>query len=136
MLLNFQLWCCSIYIFSYLICITLELYINEDENINKDKFIDKYKVFEKIEFFNNNDFQEVWIDFIKVRKKKKAADSERAMKSLANRLLEYSKGSKVTAMEIVRKSAEGGWSDIYPLNNKSISSKRTIIEKDAQYDNL
>ncbi len=108
----------------------LELYINVNKDISKDVFIDKYSVFKKIAFFNDDDFQAIWIDFIKIRKTKKAADSERAMKSLAKRLSEYSKGSKDIAMEIVRKSAEGGWSDIYPLNGQSSPKRKHDVSND------
>lgn len=68
-------------------------------------------------FYKDSDFQEVWVDFEKVREKKKATKSERSYKSLAKKLLELSGGRKEVAIKIVAKSADSGWADLYALDD-------------------
>lgn len=80
-----------------------------------------------IPFFSNKDFQEVWIDFEKVREKKKASTSDRTYKTLMKKLLELSGGKKSVAMKIVAKSADSGWSDLYQLDKDD--TKKTVKPK-------
>lgn len=89
--------------------------INNKININKYTDI--------CSFYNEIEFKNIWKEFEKVRAKKKASTSERAYVKLLNKLMEYSNGDLKTAIEIVEKSADSGWSDLYQLktvvNNKS-----------------
>jgi len=73
-------------------------------------------------FYNDEEFHLVWIDFEKVREKKKAAKSERSYKALLKKLMKYSGGDKDKAIEIVAKSADSGWSDLYELGGNGKTS--------------
>lgn len=80
---------------------------------SKDVFIDLCP------FFYDDDFQNSWKDYVAVRKKKKASSSERAIKTIIKKLIEHSFGNKETAIQIIDQSSLNGWSDIYPLKNKT-----------------
>lgn len=104
---------------------------NDQSKVNKSKVKDSkldLVVSTLLPFYKDSDFQEVWVDFEKVREKKKAAKSERSYKTLAKKLLELSGGRKETAIKIVTKSADSGWADLYALDDKpkqEQSAKRT-----------
>lgn len=104
---------------------------NQPDKIRKEnKRIDNNKIniicISFVPFFNDFDFQEAWIDFEKVREKKKVAKSERAYKSLMKKIIEYSGGSKEKAIKIVAKSADAGWTDLYELRDQQ-NNKAPVI---------
>jgi len=86
-----------------------------------------------VPFWNNPQFQEAWIDFEKVRAKKKAATSERAYKKLAKSLIEYCNGSLDDAIKVVSNSADSGWSDLYALkeNRAAKQPKESNFKKNV-----
>lgn len=88
----------------------------------------KYNPSDDFVFFNDLEFQEVWKDFKAVRTKKKASNSDRAIKGIITKLVEYSKNDKLTAIEIIGKSADSGWSNIYEL--KAVEKKGGMTEQD------
>ncbi len=93
----------------------------------------RYNPADDLVFFNDPEFKEVWKDLIAVRTKKKAARSDRAIKSLIHKLLDISNNDKQTAIAIVAKSADSGWSDVFKLktdDNKSY--RKTTAEEDEQ----
>jgi hypothetical protein len=90
----------------------------EEEKKKNRKEKNKYNPSDDLVFFNDSDFQEVWKDFKSVRTKKKAVNSDRAIKKLITSLLEFSGGDKDKAIEIVEKSADSGWSSLYPLKTE------------------
>ena len=87
-----------------------------------------------VPFWNNPQFQEVWIDFEKVRAKKKAATSERAYKKLAKSLIEFCNGSLDDAIKVVSNSADSGWSDLYALkeNRATKQTKQSNFNKNIE----
>jgi predicted phage replisome organizer len=89
----------------------------------------KYNPAGDLVFFKDSDFQEVWKDFMTVRSKKKAAKSDRAIKSLILKLLEFSSGDKQTAIKIIGKSADSGWSNIYALKTTKTEKKEETVEE-------
>lgn len=101
----------------------------------KGKYNKTNVVFNKLEYFNDDDFQEVWNDFMTVRTKKDAASSDRAMKSFVNKLVKYA-STKEDAIKIVAKSADSGWPDIYPLDrNHNSTKKRVHVVSNEEYKN-
>ena len=91
----------------------------------------KYNPSDDLVFFNDIAFKEVWKDFISVRTKKKASKSDRAIKSIIIKLLQLSGGDKLTAIEIITRSADSGWSDIYEIKNKINTVETTEEELEA-----
>jgi len=96
----------------------------EDESFKQFKYM-----------FESSEFIEYWLEFEKVRKKKKASNSNIAYKSLLNKLHKFSGGLIVISIEMIEKSIISGWSDIYELktnyNNKS-QPKKYSFETEEQ----
>lgn len=105
---------------------------NADQNaIRREEIIidkNKYNPADFLSFFNDIDFQEIWKDYISVRTKKKAAKSDRAIKSIVTKLLDYSSGNKQIAIEILSKSADSGWTDIYQPKEAEKTDREKIHE--------
>ncbi len=82
-------------------------------------------------FFFDEDFQESWKDWVKVKKDKKASNSDRAIKRALRKIMKYSDGDKNKAIEIVSKSADSGWTDIYEpkQNNFNNQPKKTYRQQ-------
>ncbi len=90
--------------------------VNEiDKTNNKNNEVNYYSC-ESLPYFNNNDFQLAWLEFMKVRKKKKTIHSEYSMKLLFNVLNENAKDVE-TALTIVNKSVVGGYPNLYPIKS-------------------
>lgn len=70
-------------------------------------------------FLNDAEFSEIWSEFLKVKKKKKASVTSRILMRQIQKLEELSNNNVKTAIEIVTKSVMSGWSDLYPLKNNS-----------------
>lgn len=84
------------------ICKTYEQHMdneNDNENIN-------------IYFNNNKELNSIFEEFLKIRKKLKAVNSERAIKTLLNKLEIYDDQIKY---KILEQSIVNSWKDIYPL---------------------
>ncbi len=91
-----------------------------NNNIYKKNYTKKRKTvpLEKGYDFFKNEFQEVWEnEFIPMKKKKKASTSEKAIKRQLNKIQKYSGGNYDVALEILEKSVDSGWTDVYPLKN-------------------
>jgi len=70
--------------------------------------------------FFTNDFSKIWFDeFLPLKKRKKAAITERALNSQLKKISNYSQNNYDTALEILENSVNAGWSDFYPLKNKT-----------------
>ena len=96
-----------------------------EEKRRKEKKREEY--IDILFFFNDQDFQEIWLEWLKVRKSKKASASHAAMKRALNKLKKLSSDNKQQAIQIVTRSTDSGWSDLYELqnNNQSIYESRT-----------
>ena len=85
------------------------LVLEEEKDMSipdKPKKIDIYKK----EYFTNKDVNDIFIDFLKQRKKLKAINSDRAIKTLLNKLNKFSDEDKIM---LIDKSIVGSWKDIY-----------------------
>ena len=78
----------------------------------------KYDPSKDLVFFYTDEFQEVWKDYKAVRTKKKASNSDRAIKKIITSLKTYSGNNKEEAIRIIEKSADS-WSEsiLYPPTN-------------------
>lgn len=83
----------------------------------------RYNPSDDLVFFNDSDFQEVWKDYKAVRTRKKASNSDRAIKSIIKKLVDYSGDCKQEAINIIAKSADSGWSDIYHNKDKQVQQE-------------
>lgn len=79
-----------------------------------------------LSFTNHSEFSQLWDEFMDIRKKKKASQTDRAIKGLLKRLTEYSNGNDEIAIKILEKSCDMGWKDVFPL---PITESKNIIDK-------
>ena len=85
--------------------------------IDKDKEIEKKKV-----YFDNENLNSIFEEFIEVRKKLKAVNSDRAIKTLINKLNKYDDDTKYQMLE---NSIVSSWKDVYELKR----SKQTFTKQ-------
>lgn len=104
--------------------------------INDNSILNKYKAHK---FFLSAEFSEIWTEFIATKKKKKAVTSPKVLLNQLEKLDKLSGGSLQNAIEIVTKSVNSGWSDLYELKNNSNGinkSQYSINEKAASINRM
>ena len=98
-----------------------------DKELDKDKELDIDKNKEK-KYFENENINSIFIEFIEVRKKLKAVNSERAINTLINKLNKYPDDIKY---QMIEKSVVNSWKDVYELkekrNNYNNSTRKEIV---------
>ena len=83
----------------------------ENRDKEKDKEIEKDK---KI-YFDNENLNSIFEEFLQVRKKLKAVNSDRAIKTLINKLNKYNDDIKY---QMIEKSIVNSWKDVYELKEE------------------
>ena len=80
----------------------------------------------KIEvYFQNQDLENIFKEFLQIRKKLKAVNSDRAIKMLLNKLSKYDDNTKY---KMIEQSIVNSWKDVYELKQE----KKTIYEKNKE----
>lgn len=88
-----------------------------DIEIDKEKEIEK----EKKTYFSNDNLESIFKEFLEVRKKLKAVNSDRAIKTLINKLNKYDDDTKY---QMIENSIVNSWKDVYELKQqKSFTNK-------------
>lgn len=77
----------------------------------EESIVEEKKV-EKEPYFANAELNSIFLEFIEVRKKLKAVNSERAIKTLINKLNKYDDNTKY---QMIEKSIVNSWKDVYEL---------------------
>jgi hypothetical protein len=77
------------------------------------KKIEKYNPTVDLSFFNDADFQTVWAEYMSIRVRKKASNTDRAIKGAITNLNKLSNGSKRKAIAIVDQSVNSGWTGLF-----------------------
>ena len=95
-------------------------YIENKRIRDRDKNIKENIIKEK--YFENNEVNSLFLEFLKIRKKVKAVNSELAIKKLINKLNKYTDDIKIQMLE---KSIVNSWKDVYEIKQK----KETAVEK-------
>lgn len=92
-----------------------DLIINGVEEVEKPqpKKIEKYNPADDLSFFNDADFQIVWTEYMSIRTRKKASNTDRAIKGAITNLNKLSKGNKRKAIAIVDQSVNSGWTGLF-----------------------
>ena len=84
---------------------------NINNNINNNKTV--------IIYYNRNaELDNLFKEFLEIRKKKKAINSDRAIKMLLNKLEKYDDKTKY---KMIEQSIVNSWKDIYPLKEEKKS---------------
>lgn len=100
-------------------------------NTNKDYSINNNSIKnnKKEKYFDNEEINNIFIEFLEVRKKLKAVNSERAIKALVNKLNKYSDDIK---FKMIERSVVNSWKDVYELKKeKNEEIKLTQVSKGA-----
>lgn len=80
------------------------------------------------EYFANAELNSIFTEFIEVRKKLKAVNSERAIKTLINKLNKYDDNTKY---KMIENSIVNSWKDVYELKeNKSTGYNKKPIREE------
>lgn len=85
---------------------------NDNENININK-----------KYFNNDEVNELFKDFLDLRKKIKAVNSDRAINNLINKLNKYDDDIK---KQMINNSITNSWKDVYEIK-KSVDKKNEVL---------
>lgn len=88
----------------------------------------------EIKYFNNLELNNLFIEFLEVRKKIKAVNSERAIKALINKLNKYEDSIKI---QMIEKSIINSWKDVFEIpGTKPIEStaKKLPVFNDIDND--
>ena len=96
-----------------------------DKNID----IEEKKNIIKEKYFDNEEVNNIFVEFLGIRKKLKAVNSERAIKTLINKLNKYSDDIK---FKMIERSVVNSWKDVYELKEeKREEIKLTQVSKGA-----
>lgn len=77
------------------------------------KKVDKYNPVNDLPFFKDEDFQVIWREYMSVRIKKKASNTDRAIKGAITNLNKLCNGNKRKAIAIVDQSVNSGWTGLF-----------------------
>lgn len=92
---------------------------NDNENDN-DNDNDIKKEINKEKYFQNDLANNLFVEFLQVRKKLKAVNSERAIKSLITKLEKYDDETKC---KMIEQSIVSSWKDVYELKEDKKTPK-------------
>lgn len=91
--------------------------VNENDNENNNVNDNKLKI-----YYKDNELNDLFVEFLQLRKKLKAVNSERAIKLLQNQLSKYDDAIK---KEMINQSIVNSWKSVYEIKQK----KETMSEK-------
>lgn len=95
-------------------------YIEKEKEKEKDK-----KEIEKKKFFKNEEVNNIFLEFLQLRKKLKAVNSDRAIKLLVNQLNKYDDNIKI---KMIEKSILNSWKSVYELKEDK-KTKETFMDR-------
>ena len=95
--------------------------INNKESISKDipKKVEK-------KYFESLKVNTIFNEFLELRKKIKAVNSERAIKTLVNKLNNYDED---TQYKMIENSIVNSWKDVYELKEQKNKRKDSVLDK-------
>lgn len=76
------------------------------------------------EYYKNKELNNIFLEYLKLRKKLKAVNSDRAINSLINILSDYDDETKI---KLIEQSIVNSWKSIYPLKNNN-QKKKTAFD--------
>ena len=77
-------------------------------------------------YYTNKELNDLFIDFLKIRKELKARNTERAIKSLLKTLSEYDDDTKY---KMIEKSIRCSWKDVFPLKENKPYQQKPVREE-------
>lgn len=91
---------------------------SKDKN-SKVKDVDK-------EYFSNKELNDLFLDFLKMRKQLKAVNSERAINSLLNTLSKYDDDTKY---KMIENSITNSWKGVFPLKQEKTYQSKPVRQE-------
>lgn len=101
-----------------------EIDIEKEIDIDRDKELKKDK--NKKIYFENIDLNNLFLEFLEVRKKLKAVNSERAINTLIKQLNNYDDNTKY---QMIENSIVNSWKGVYELKQQKNYSNKPIREE-------
>ena len=103
--------------------------------IEKHIEIDKKENNKKKKYFENDDVNDIFLEFLEMRKKIRAVNSDRAIKTLINQLNNYDDEIKI---KMIEQSIVNSWKGIFELKEQHISyrDKKKLEEEKMWEDYL
>lgn len=106
--------------------------INNNKEINKKESISKDIPKKEVKYFESLKVNSLFNDFLEVRKKLKAVNSERAINMLIKQLNNY---DEETQCEMIEQSIVNSWKGLFELKNKKEKSYSfTDLLKESMYE--
>lgn len=92
------------------------------DKISIDETSKKEEIKEK-SFFEDNDINGLFIEFLNIRKKLKAQNTDKAIQILINKLNNYDDDTKI---KMIENSISNSWKGLFELNNKKSEERKEI----------
>ena len=93
--------------------VNVNVYVNDNVNVNK-------------EYYKNKELNDLFLEFLQLRRKIKAVNSERAINNLLNKLNKYDDETK---KQMINNSITNSWKDVYEIKTISKSEYKTAYER-------
>ena len=88
---------------------------NDKRNIERNIEINKKEIIKEKRYFEDDNLNDLFKDFLSMRKKIKAVNSDRAITLLINKLSKYDDKTKI---KMIENSIENSWKGIYELKER------------------
>ena len=108
--------------------------LQESEPKKPVKKEEKYNPVNDLKFFNDSDFMILWKEFMSIRIRKKASNTDRAIKTIINKIVKISKCNKKYALAMLEKSVNSGWSDVYEVKDYVIPISEKKVTNTDKYN--
>lgn len=79
-------------------------------------------------YFPFPEVEDAFQEFLKIRKKLKAVNSDRAINSLVSKINEYSNGNPGEAVKIIEQSIENSWKGIFPMKGSKQQTSSSQLD--------
>ncbi len=103
-----------------------EYSIGQESVIEVNKVEEKIIVVEENKYFSNDNLESIFKEFLEVRKKLKAVNSDRAIKTLINKLNKYDDDTKY---QMIENSIVNSWKDVYELKQQKTFNNKPVREE-------
>lgn len=98
----------------------------KDNNTNINNTINNNKENNKKKYYENEELNNIFTEFLELRKKIKAVNTERAINMLINKLSKYDDNIK---MKMIEQSIVNSWKDVYELKENKQKSKTATMDE-------
>lgn len=98
----------------------------KDNNTNINNTINNNKENNKKKYYENEELNNIFTEFLELRKKIKAVNTERAINMLINKLSKYDDNIKI---KMIEQSIVNSWKDVYELKENKQKSKTATMDE-------